>query len=132
MSDAPYPAKPAQVDPSSEFAERRQRNLRELVEIGMVVARGLQRRAMGLGAAGGPPPGPELDDLAMSYICISREVRELLKLAAELDEQRQAQIRDDEVERRAEQLIVEALKDPPQFRKLLPPLPPLPPRRNLN
>jgi hypothetical protein len=78
-------SEPAAADLSQDRAERRLRILQELAEIGMDLARAVQRRAL---AANADPSAAV--DLALSLSRIARAVRQTVALEAKLDQDRHA------------------------------------------
>jgi hypothetical protein len=111
--NGPQPtSEPASADPSPDRAERRLRILQELAEIGMDLARAVQRRAL---AAEDPAV---VANPALSFSRIARAVRQTVALEAKLDQDRQA-VMAERAERRARDARLQAHKHKARIRDLV-------------
>ncbi len=95
MSEPFPPTDVALSDPSEDRAQRRFRALQELTEIGMELARDVQRQSREQGGEGAA-------DLGLMFSRIARAVRQTVALEAKLDQDRQTRRDKVEAERAVE------------------------------
>ena len=95
MTETFSPTDVALSDPSEDRAQRRFRALQELTEIGMELARDVQRQSREQGGEGAA-------DLGLMFSRIARAVRQTVALEAKFDQDRQARRDKAEAERAVE------------------------------
>ena len=91
MTDAPSPPKKSPVDPSRRRApgettlEWELRILDELTEMGLDMARALERRVQAQAARGEPLSAPGGEDVGLAFERIARDICQTVALSAKLE-----------------------------------------------